>query len=294
MTTFFKTGSRSIAGALLIFGFVILSLVLEVTAYQDPVVAVVGGRPIRLSEIRPVQSQADAKRSALGTVAYKRWLEEQEKDRLSRRIWCEVSREYLPKHGLEPTAEEIKSYSSRLGSITVTECAPNTESNPQATLSRLKFDQWLYRKYGGLVVARGSELLPIEARTAFLKDAREDGIVKIVDPIYAKALDQTKENASARVISNDEAKAYFERPWWSAGIESQQSDKRGQPYVITTLLENKQVRIDCSNGNRFVIRRRADDRWYEELMIPVVGTEVGYKTPSEAASIRCRVSPNPK
>lgn len=293
MTTIFNLGSRRGAGALLVFCSFILSPGLQESGFQDRVVALVWGRPIHVSEIRPSQNETDAKRSTLGTVAYKRWLETQEKDLLSRRIWCELSQRYLLKYGLEPTAEEIKSYTARVGNAALEHCAaPNGESNRLATLSRLKFDQLLYRKYGGRVVTRGSERLPVDARQAYLKDSREQGIVRIVDSTFSGALNTTSEETSARAIQNKEAKTYFEQPWWGADATSQQSDERPRPYVIKTLSEDKQVRIDCSNGDSFVIRKRPDGRWYEELMIPVVGAEVGFKTVVEAASARCSRTPS--
>jgi len=288
MTTLFKQGSAFSAGALLVLCTIILTFSPQATAFQDRVVAEVWGNPIRLSEVRPLQSEADAKRSALGTEAYERWMKTQEKLRLSRRIWCELSPQYLSKHGLAPTAEEIKAYSSHQADASIESCAlPNGELNASATLSRLKLDQWLYKRYGGRVVSSGSELIPVDARRTFLTDAREEGMVRIVDSTFAGVLEPTSENTSTRSIATDEAKAYFDRPWWSGDTEPQQSDKRSQPYVITTLIQDKQVRIECSNGNRFVIRKRPNNRWYEELMIPAVGVEVGYKTPGEAASARC-------
>jgi hypothetical protein len=266
---------------------------LAVSAFQDRVVALVWGRPIHLSEIRPSQNEAEAKHSVLGADAYKRWLETEEKNRLSRRIWCELSQGYLLKNKLEPTADEIKSYTARAGNRLPEQCAAmNGESNLGAITSMLKFDQLLYRKYGGRVVAKSSERLPVQARQAYLKNALAEGTLRIVDFSFSGVLKSNEAEGSMRAISKTEAKAYFERPWWDADATSQQSDAPRRNYVIKTLVEDQQIRIDCSNGFGFVIRKRGDDRWYEELMIPVVGQEVGFKTVAEAASARCSQNPH--
>ncbi len=289
MTKIFGPGTRG--GTCLAVCCFILLLTSHADTAQDQAIAGVWGTTIHASEIRPSEKEATAKRAVLDRAAYKSWFENEERKRLRERIWCELSNGYLKRSGLTPTADEIKAYAAGSVEHNATDrcLGSNGEANDLATLATLKFDQFLYKKYGGRVLPKGSQWLPLDARQAYLNEAREKRIVEILDPRYSNALKFTAPETSAATNANDNAKSYFDQPWWEAvSPHSQKPDRR---YTIKPLNGDKQVRIDCANGFSFVIQKGADNFWYEEVKIRG-DAMVKYKEISEAASARCAsVSP---
>jgi hypothetical protein len=253
---------------------------------QDRAIANVWGKTIHASEIRPSEKEAMAKRAVLDRAAYESWFENEERKQLQERIWCELSNEYLKRNGLAPTADEVKAYAAGSLEHSATDrCLGSSgEANDVATLGTLKFDQFLYKKYSGRVLPKGSQWLPLDARQAYLKEAREKRIVEILDPHYSNALMFTASETSAAANANDKAKTYFDQPWWEA--VSPQSQKPERRYTIKPLNGDKQIRIDCANGFSFVIQKGADNFWYEEVKIRG-DAAVKYKEISEAAIARC-------
>jgi hypothetical protein len=268
----------------------LLLLVSQVGAAQDRAVAKVWGKTIHASEIRPAERDATAKRAALGDAAYKSWFENEARKRLREIVWCELSKGFLERNSLAPTADELKAYVASVEHNAADRClGPQGESNDMASLATLKFDQFLYKKYQGRVVPKGSQWMPLDARQAYLNEAREKRIVEILDRRYSNVLTFTAPETSTAANADDKAKTYFEQPWWEvANPQSQKPDRR---YTIKPLNGDKQVRIDCANGFSFVIQKGSDNFWYEELKIRG-GAEVKYRDISEAASARCSsVSP---
>jgi hypothetical protein len=123
--------------------------------------------------------------------------------------------------------------------------------SPVAALSSEILDKSILRKYGGRTVERGSRLIPVEARQKYLKEIATSHDVQIADPAYMGVLSEA------------------------------QSDK----YSVLNL-SDEQVRIDCANGARFVIHRRPDGRWSEEVRVRA-GAERVYANATQAASERC-------
>jgi hypothetical protein len=57
----------------------------------------------------------------------------------------------------------------------------------------------------------------------------------------------------------------------------------------TTELSPGQIRIDCADGNSFVVRRGPDGRWAEEAK-SVAGSRPTFASVDEAARSRCGCS----
>jgi hypothetical protein len=267
----------------------ILLLAFHAGAAQDRAIASVWGKTIHASDIRPSEKEATDKRAVLDTAAYKSWLANKERERLREIVWCELSNGYLKQTGVAPTADEMKAYSvGRVDHNVTDRClGPEGEANDLATLATLKFDQLLYKKYAGRVLPEGSQWLPLDARQTYLNEARKKRIVEILDPRYADALMFTAPETSAAANASDKAKEYFDQPWWEAvSVNSQKPDVR---YTVKPLNGDKQVRIDCASGFSFVIRKGADNFWYEEVKVRG-DAAAKYKDIAEAASARCSSS----
>lgn len=85
-------------------------------------------------------------------------------------------------------------------------------------VSNWKFNQALYRKYGGRVVFQQAGLEPIDAHKAFVEELKKSGDYRILDPAYDDLFRELDDYFSRRFDFVDEARAreYFDRPWWEA------------------------------------------------------------------------------
>jgi len=84
-------------------------------------------------------------------------------------------------------------------------------------VSAWKFNQGLYRKYGGRVVFQQAGLEPIDAKKAFMKELVTSGAYKIVDPAYEDLFKETNEyfNRKFQYVDKAEADNYFDiEHWW--------------------------------------------------------------------------------
>ena len=93
------------------------------------------------------------------------------------------------------------------------------------TVSGWKFNQALYRKYGGRVVFQQVGLEPIDAHKAFMQELETSGAYKILDPAYQDVFKETNEYFDKKFEYADQAEIdkYFASPWWlhAAEIKSQ-------------------------------------------------------------------------
>lgn len=79
-----------------------------------------------------------------------------------------------------------------------------------------KFNQGLYRKYGGQVVFQQAGMEPIDAHKAFMEELKSSGAYTIVNPAYQDLFKETDEyfDKEFKYLSPSEADAYFASPWW--------------------------------------------------------------------------------
>jgi len=93
------------------------------------------------------------------------------------------------------------------------------------TVAGWKFNQALYRKYGGRVVLQQAGLEPIDAHKAFMQELETSGAYKILDPAYQDLFKETREYFDKKFQYADQAEIdkYFASPWWlhAAEIKSQ-------------------------------------------------------------------------
>lgn len=84
------------------------------------------------------------------------------------------------------------------------------------TVSGWKFNQALYRKYGGRVIFQQAGLEPINAHKAFLQELETSGAYKILDPAYKDLFKETNEYFDKKFQYPDQAEIdkYFASPWW--------------------------------------------------------------------------------
>ena len=93
------------------------------------------------------------------------------------------------------------------------------------TVSGWKFNQALYRKYGGRVIFQQAGLEPIDAHKAFMQELETSGAYKILDPAYEDLFKEANEYFDKKFQYADQAEIdkYFASPWWlhAAEIKSQ-------------------------------------------------------------------------
>ena len=68
--------------------------------------------------------------------------------------------------------------------------------------------------------------------------------------------------------------------------QAKPADRPACDARITALSDPGQKQVECPNGERFIVRRAADGKWYEEMKVRA-GIVPGYATPEEAARARC-------
>ena len=88
-------------------------------------------------------------------------------------------------------------------------------------VSGWKFNQALYRKYGGRVVFQQAGLEPIDAHKAFMQELETSGAYKILDPAYQDLFKETNEYFDKKFEYADQAAIdkYFASPWWLHAAE---------------------------------------------------------------------------
>jgi len=91
------------------------------------------------------------------------------------------------------------------------------------TVSGWKFNQALYRKYGGRVVFQQAGLEPIDAHKAFMQELETSGAYKILDPAYQDLFKETSEYFDKKFQYADQAEIdkYFDSPWWLHAAENE-------------------------------------------------------------------------
>ena len=79
-----------------------------------------------------------------------------------------------------------------------------------------KFNQGLYRKYGGRVVFQQAGLEPLDASKAFMDELKTSGVYTIIDPAYQDLFTETDEYFTKHheFVDQAEADEYFSSPWW--------------------------------------------------------------------------------
>lgn len=108
-----------------------------------------------------------------------------------------------------------------------TAAARNEQQESEQTVAAMmvsgwKFNQALYRKYGGRVVFQQVGLEPIDAHKAFMQELETSGSYKILDPAYQDLFRETNEYFDKKFQYADQAEIdkYFASPWWLQAAES--------------------------------------------------------------------------
>jgi len=88
-------------------------------------------------------------------------------------------------------------------------------------VSGWKFNQALYRKYGGRVIFQQAGLEPIDAHKAFMQELETSGAYKILDPAYQDLFKETYEYFNKKFEYADQAAIdkYVASPWWQQEAE---------------------------------------------------------------------------
>jgi len=149
-------------------------------------------------------------------------------------IWQEAQKHYLSKHGLESTEAEIDSYvkfSKKMQQdmekdpeikkinekYKVGEDPKAERQAAEMMVATWKFNQGLYKQYGGRVIFQQMGLEPIDALKKFLAELKASGDYAIYDPALAKDLFKEQDdyfNNKFDDSSPEEAEKYFATPWW--------------------------------------------------------------------------------
>jgi hypothetical protein len=204
------------------------------TTADDPAVAVVYGQKVYNRDLQlPAKFAPQPEEGA--TPAEIAALElDTRRQMLATGIWQEARKHYLSKNGLEPTEAEIDSYvefSKKMQQEMEKdpEIKKINEKNkvgedPEAErqVARImvvswKFNQGLYKQYGGRVIFQQMGLEPIDALKKFLADLKASGDYEIYDPALAKDLFKEQEEYFDKKLDDSspaEAEKYFATPWW--------------------------------------------------------------------------------
>jgi len=149
-------------------------------------------------------------------------------------IWQEARKHYLSKNGLEPTQAEIDSYvefSKKMQQkmekdpeIKKINQENKVGEDPKAErqvakmmVAAWKFNQGLYKQYGGRVIFQQAGLEPIDALQKFLADLKASGDYEIYDPALGKGLFKEMDEYFDNKFDDSspaEAEKYFATPWW--------------------------------------------------------------------------------
>jgi len=149
-------------------------------------------------------------------------------------IYQEARKHYLSKNGLEPTEAEIDSYieftkkmqkemekDPEIKKINQkNKVGEDLEAELQVAkmmVASWKFNQGLYKQYGGRVIFQQMGLEPIDALKKFLAELKASGDYEIYDPALANDLFKEQEAYFDKKFDNSspaEAEKYFATPWW--------------------------------------------------------------------------------
>lgn len=78
-----------------------------------------------------------------------------------------------------------------------------------------KMNKALYKKYGGRVIFQQAGIEPIDAYRAQLKDIREKGALKILQPAYGDVFSEFERDLDmGHNYLSDDGDKYFDRPYW--------------------------------------------------------------------------------
>jgi len=79
-----------------------------------------------------------------------------------------------------------------------------------------RFNQALYRKYGGRVVFQQAGLEPVDAHKAFMQELGASGAYKILDSAYQDLFKESNEyfDKEFEYADQTEIDKYFASPWW--------------------------------------------------------------------------------
>ena len=90
------------------------------------------------------------------------------------------------------------------------------QSRSSMMIAAWKFNQGLYRKYGGRVVFQQAGYEPLDGHKAFMEGLKTSGAYTIIDPAYQDLFKETDEYFTKHheFVEQADADEYFSSPWW--------------------------------------------------------------------------------
>lgn len=130
-------------------------------------------------------------------------LDKMRANKLTSIIWKRIIQKLSDEHNLEPTAEEVGSF---------TEAIHRFRAN-RDVVKTYKISKYLYETYGGTVIfQQGNPHEPVGAYRKLLEEYQAQGNFKIYHPKYEKAFWAYYLRKHPMVIPED--KVDFSKPWW--------------------------------------------------------------------------------
>jgi hypothetical protein len=148
-------------------------------------------------------------------------LDKMRANKLTSIIWKRIIQKLSDEHNLEPTAEEVGSFTEamhrfRAKSLTETLTSEMKEASFRANrdvVKTYKISKYLYETYGGTVIfQQGNPHEPVGAYRKLLEEYQAQGNFKIYHPKYEKAFWAYYLRKHPMVIPED--KVDFSKPWW--------------------------------------------------------------------------------
>ncbi|GLX78123.1 hypothetical protein tinsulaeT_14630 [Thalassotalea insulae] len=148
-------------------------------------------------------------------------LDKMRENKLTSIIWKRIIQKLSKEHELEPTAEEVESFTKAIHRFSSNSSSEKlTPEMKEASLKvnrklvkTYKISKYLYETYGGTVIfQQGNPQEPVGAYRKLLEEYQAQGYFKIYNPKYEKAFWEYYLREHPMVTPED--KVDFSKPWW--------------------------------------------------------------------------------